>query len=43
MYEELLRALPEYEVVEDEVVYARSEFVDGYLEMPIVFSPGPAA
>ena len=39
MYEELLRAVPEYEVVEDEVVRARSEFVAGYHEMPIVFEP----
>ena len=39
MYEELLAALPEYQVVEHEVVRARSEFVDGYLKMPIVFEP----
>ncbi len=39
MYEELLGAVPEYEVVEDEVVLARSEFVAGYLEVPIVFEP----
>ena len=37
MYEELLSAMPEYQVVEHEVVRARSEFVDGYLRMPIVF------
>ena len=37
LYEELLAAIPEYEVVESEVVPARSEFVAGYLEMPIVF------
>ena len=39
MYEELLAALPEYEVREDEVVPARSEFVDGYLSLPIHFAP----
>lgn len=39
MYEELLAAIPEYEVVEESVVPARSEFVAGYLEMPIVFAP----
>ncbi|MEE2662889.1 MAG: cytochrome P450 [Myxococcota bacterium] len=39
MYEELLSASPEYQVVEHEVVRARSEFVDGYLQMPIVFGP----
>ena len=37
MYEELLAAVPEYVVVEQEVVRARSEFVDGYLRVPIVF------
>ena len=39
MYEELLEAIPDYEVVEEEVVPARSEFVAGYLEMPIAFEP----
>ncbi len=39
LLEELLAAVPDHEVVEDEVVPARSEFVDGYLEMPIVFEP----
>ena len=37
MYEKLLAAVPEYEVLEDEIVRARSEFVAGYHEMPIVF------
>jgi cytochrome P450 len=37
MYEELLAAVPDYEVIEEEVVPARSEFVAGYLEMPIRF------
>jgi len=39
MYEELLAAVPEYEVPEETVVRAHSEFVDGYLAMPIVFEP----
>jgi cytochrome P450 len=39
MYEELLREIPDYEVVEEEVVPARSEFVAGYLAMPIAFRP----
>ncbi|NRA03697.1 MAG: cytochrome P450 [Myxococcales bacterium] len=39
MYEKLLAAVPEYEVLEDEIVRARSEFVAGYHEMPIVFEP----
>ena len=39
MYEELLREIPDYEVIEAEVVPARSEFVAGYLEMPIRFRP----
>ena len=37
MYEELLAAIPEYEVPEEAIVPARSEFVAGYLEMPIAF------
>jgi cytochrome P450 len=37
MYEELFKAIPDYEVVEQEVVPARSEFVAGYLAMPIRF------
>jgi len=39
MFEELLASVPDYEVVEPEVVPARSEFVAGYLEMPITFEP----
>ncbi len=39
MYEALLAAVPEYEILEDEIVRARSEFVAGYHEMPIVFEP----
>ena len=39
MFEELLTTIPDYEVVLDEVVPARSEFVAGYLEVPIVFEP----
>jgi cytochrome P450 len=42
MYEELLRRVPDYTVLEDEVVPARSEFVAGYLAMPIAFSPRAA-
>ena len=38
MYEELLAAVPDYEVVEAEAVPARSEFVAGWLAMPIRFS-----
>jgi cytochrome P450 len=38
MYEELLRAVPDYEVAEGEVVAARSDFVAGYLAMPITFA-----
>jgi cytochrome P450 len=37
MYEELLARVPVYEIDESEVVPARSEFVAGYLEMPITF------
>ncbi|MEZ4215449.1 MAG: cytochrome P450 [Myxococcota bacterium] len=37
MYEELLAAVPEYDVPEASVVRAHSEFVDGYLAMPIEF------
>ena len=43
MYEEIFKTIPEYAVVEDAVVPARSEFVAGYLEMPIEFSPREAA
>ena len=39
MLEELLLRVPDYAVLEDEVVPARSEFVAGYLAMPIAFSP----
>lgn len=39
LLEELLRAVPDYRVLEEDVVPARSEFVAGYLEMPIVFEP----
>jgi cytochrome P450 len=39
MYEELLSAVPEYEVPEAGVVRAESEFVAGYIEMPIEFEP----
>ena len=39
MYEELLAAVPEYEVPEAGVVPAASEFVAGYLAMPIEFEP----
>jgi len=38
-YEELLARIPDFEVIEEEVVPARSEFVAGYLEMPIRFEP----
>jgi cytochrome P450 len=39
MLEELLRRAPDYAVLEDQVVPARSEFVAGYLAMPIAFAP----
>ncbi|MCH2172039.1 cytochrome P450 [Myxococcota bacterium] len=39
MLEELLAAVPDYAVKEEDVVPARSEFVAGYLEMPIAFEP----
>lgn len=39
LFEEILAAVPDYAVVEDEVVPARSEFVAGYTAMPIVFAP----
>jgi cytochrome P450 len=39
MYEELLAAVPEYDVPEDGIVRAHSEFVDGYLSLPMVFEP----
>ena len=39
MLEELLRAIPDYVVEEAHVVRARSDFVAGYLEMPISFDP----
>ncbi|TFG97907.1 MAG: cytochrome P450 [Myxococcales bacterium] len=42
MLEELLRRVPDYAVLEDEVVPARSEFVAGYLAMPIAFGGDPA-
>jgi hypothetical protein len=42
MFEELLRRIPDYEVLEDQVVPARSEFVAGYLAMPIAFEPRAA-
>jgi hypothetical protein len=37
MYEELLAAIPDYGVREEDIVPARSEFVAGYLSMPITF------
>jgi len=39
MYEELLDRVPEYHVEETDVVPARSEFVAGYLSVPITFDP----
>jgi cytochrome P450 len=39
LLEELLSHMPEYALEESEVVPARSEFVAGYLEMPITFAP----
>ena len=39
MYEELLSVLPEYALDEDEVVPERSEFVAGYVSVPIRFAP----
>ena len=39
MLEELLREIPDYQVDEEAVVPARSDFVAGYLEMPITFEP----
>ena len=39
MFEELLAALPEYEVPDEGVVRAHSEFVDGYLAMHMEFAP----
>lgn len=39
MLEELLRAIPSYQVDESAVVPARSDFVAGYLSMPISFAP----
>jgi hypothetical protein len=42
MYEELLAAVPDYAVDERAVVPARSEFVAGYLSVPIEFAPRSA-
>ncbi len=39
LLEELLTHMPEYDLDESQVVPARSEFVAGYLEMPITFTP----
>jgi cytochrome P450 len=39
MFEELLGTLPEYDLDEDEVVPERSEFVAGYVSVPIHFEP----
>ena len=39
MYEELLARVPEYHVDASQVVPARSEFVAGYLSVPIAFDP----
>ena len=39
MFEELASAIPEYHIDEDEVVPERSEFVAGWVEMPITFTP----
>ena len=39
MLEELLREIPSYKVDEAAVVPARSDFVAGYLTMPITFAP----
>jgi cytochrome P450 len=42
MYEELLAAVPDYAIDERQVVPARSEFVAGYLAVPIEFAPRAA-
>ena len=39
MYEELLAAAPGYGLEESEVVPERSEFVAGYVSVPIHFEP----
>ena len=39
MYEELLGSIPEYHLDENEVVPERSEFVAGYVSVPISFEP----
>ena len=39
MFEELLSAIPEYHIDESEVVPERSEFVAGYVSVPITFQP----
>jgi cytochrome P450 len=35
LFEELLRRAPDYEVLEDEAVFPRTEFVQGYASLPI--------
>ncbi len=35
----LASAIPEYHIYEEEVVPERSEFVAGWVEMPITFTP----
>jgi hypothetical protein len=42
MLEELLAAVPDYAIDESQVVPARSEFVAGYLSVPIEFTPRAA-
>ena len=39
LYEELLSVVPEYDLDESEVVPERSEFVAGYVSVPIRFRP----
>ena len=39
LLEEVLASMPDYVVREEDIVPARSEFVAGYIEMPIEFKP----
>ena len=37
--EELLARAPDYEVIEDETIRLKTEFVQGYSHFPIAFGP----
>ena len=39
LFEELLRSCPDFEVIEEETVWPRTEFVQGYRDFPIAFTP----